>query len=302
MGIFICETGQDLVIISQHMGSRDTHADFQNKVFSLSGKSKKYPDIHAPLGEGRAYGRPEGLQGPNCTHMFYPFWEGISEKSHKHYKLEHTKEAYEERQKEMHAKNMARKYKREMKVLKAGGVSPGFVLKQKAIFWSREAKYLDPLTSKEDKLNILILKGYEKAIEKRDISPLVKLKTYKDFAARVNKELVGLKVQGNIEIKGFKTHFIDRLIGQYEDMNSAPKNKIIDIKREDLFKKKRKGVSIEDVKDCLSNPIEIKKRTNKNNISLILLSNKCSITLNPNTGTLIQCNPYDKLRQRGNNK
>jgi hypothetical protein len=72
-------TGQDLVIISQHMGSRDTHAGFQNKVFSMSGKSKKCPDIHAPLGEGCAYGRPEGLQGPNCTHMFYPFWEGISE-------------------------------------------------------------------------------------------------------------------------------------------------------------------------------------------------------------------------------
>lgn len=72
-------TGQDLVIISQHMGSRDTHAGFQNKVFSMSGKSKKYPDIRAPLGEGCAYGRPEGLQGPNCTHMFYPFWEGISE-------------------------------------------------------------------------------------------------------------------------------------------------------------------------------------------------------------------------------
>ena len=72
-------TGQDLVIISQHMGSRDTHVYFQNKVYSMSGKSKKYPDIHAPLGEGCAYGRPEGLQGPNCTHMFYPFWEGISE-------------------------------------------------------------------------------------------------------------------------------------------------------------------------------------------------------------------------------
>lgn len=72
-------TGQDLVIISQHLGSRDTHVYFQNKVYSMSGNSKKYPDIHAPLGEGCAYGRPEGLQGPNCTHMFYPFWEGISE-------------------------------------------------------------------------------------------------------------------------------------------------------------------------------------------------------------------------------
>ena len=75
-----CEkTGQDLVIISQHMGSRPEHAGFQNKVYSLSGKSKKYPDIHAPLGDGCAYGSPEGLKGPNCTHNFYPFWEGISE-------------------------------------------------------------------------------------------------------------------------------------------------------------------------------------------------------------------------------
>lgn len=73
------QMGQDLVLISQHMGSRDTHADFQNKVFSLSGKSKKYPDIHAPLGEGCAYGRPEGLKGPNCTHNFYPYFEGITE-------------------------------------------------------------------------------------------------------------------------------------------------------------------------------------------------------------------------------
>ncbi len=72
-------TGQDLVIISQHIGCRDSHVHFQNRVYSMSGKHKKYPDIHAPLGEGCAYGLPEGLKGPNCRHNFYPFWEGISE-------------------------------------------------------------------------------------------------------------------------------------------------------------------------------------------------------------------------------
>lgn len=76
-----CEiTGQDLVIISQHWGCRDTHINFQNEIFSMNGKSKKYPHIEAPLGEGCAYGRPEGLCGPNCRHHFYPFFEGISEK------------------------------------------------------------------------------------------------------------------------------------------------------------------------------------------------------------------------------
>ncbi len=67
-------TGQDLVITSQHMGSRPEHAPWQNKVFSYSGKSKKYPDFFKETG----YGTVTGLKGANCTHDFYPFWEGAS--------------------------------------------------------------------------------------------------------------------------------------------------------------------------------------------------------------------------------
>ena len=67
-------TGQDLVITSQHMGSRPEHAPWQNKVFSYSGKSKKYPDFFKETG----YGTVEGLKGANCAHDFYPFWEGAS--------------------------------------------------------------------------------------------------------------------------------------------------------------------------------------------------------------------------------
>lgn len=67
-------TGQDLVITSQHMGSRPEHAPWQNKVFSYSGKNKKYPDFFKETG----YGTATGLKGVNCTHDFYPFWEGAS--------------------------------------------------------------------------------------------------------------------------------------------------------------------------------------------------------------------------------
>ncbi|MCI6713549.1 MAG: phage minor capsid protein [Lachnospiraceae bacterium] len=67
-------SGQDLVITSQHMGSRPEHAPWQNKVFSYSGKSKKYPDFFKETG----YGTAAGLKGVNCTHDFYPFWEGSS--------------------------------------------------------------------------------------------------------------------------------------------------------------------------------------------------------------------------------
>ncbi len=67
-------SGQDLVITSQHMGSRPEHAPWQNKVFSYSGKSGKYPDFFKETG----YGTVTGLKGANCTHDFYPFWEGAS--------------------------------------------------------------------------------------------------------------------------------------------------------------------------------------------------------------------------------
>lgn len=67
-------SGQDLVITSQHMGSRPEHVPWQNKVFSYSGKNKKYPDFVKETG----YGTAAGLKGVNCTHDFYPFWEGAS--------------------------------------------------------------------------------------------------------------------------------------------------------------------------------------------------------------------------------
>lgn len=67
-------SGHDLVITTQHMGSRPEHVPWQNKVFSYSGKSKKYPDFFKETG----YGTVTGLKGANCTHDFYPYWEGAS--------------------------------------------------------------------------------------------------------------------------------------------------------------------------------------------------------------------------------
>lgn len=69
----IDQTGVKLVRTSQHAGSRPEHAPWQNKVFSYDGKNKKYPDFVSSTG----YGTADGLKGVNCTHDFYPFWEGI---------------------------------------------------------------------------------------------------------------------------------------------------------------------------------------------------------------------------------
>lgn len=70
------QTGVELVITSQHIGSRPDHAVWQNKVFAYKGHSKKYPDFVSSTG----YGTATGLKGVNCTHEFYPYWENISVK------------------------------------------------------------------------------------------------------------------------------------------------------------------------------------------------------------------------------
>ena len=75
------ELNSDLVEVSAHVGARNTgtgpanHESWQGKIYSRSGKSKKYPHFETVTG----YGTGEGLGGWNCRHSFYPFFEGISE-------------------------------------------------------------------------------------------------------------------------------------------------------------------------------------------------------------------------------
>lgn len=61
----------DLVEVTAHNGARPEHAVWQGKVFSLSGKSRKYPDFVKSTG----YGTGAGLKGWNCRHDFFPFFE-----------------------------------------------------------------------------------------------------------------------------------------------------------------------------------------------------------------------------------
>ena len=73
------DLGLDLVQTSAHIGARPQHQVWQGKVFSLSGKSDKYPALSAPQeAGGTGYGTAEGLCGCNCRHHFFPYAEGFS--------------------------------------------------------------------------------------------------------------------------------------------------------------------------------------------------------------------------------
>ena len=110
----LASTGQDLVITSQHAGSRPEHVPWQNKVFSYSGKSKKYPDFVSSTG----YGTAGGLKGVNCTHDFYPCWEGASVIPED---IEYDEEYYNNTQKQRKMERDIRATKREIEAQKAIG-------------------------------------------------------------------------------------------------------------------------------------------------------------------------------------
>ena len=57
----------DLVETTAHMGARPEHMDWQGRIFSRSGKSRKYPDFVKSTG----YGTGPGLCGWNCRHTFF---------------------------------------------------------------------------------------------------------------------------------------------------------------------------------------------------------------------------------------
>ena len=122
-----------------------------------------------------------------------------------------------------------------------------------------------------------ILSGYERAVKKGDLSPLVGYDQYKDVAQQVERSVVGQTVQGGRTVKGYATHFIDRVIGQTADIHSG----------------KRKGVPIADVLDALQYPVSIGAVVTREDgqRSVKYIGARCEVVLNPDTNIVIQTNP-----------
>lgn len=100
----------DLVEVTSHMGARPSHALWQGKVYSISGKSKKYPKLSTATG----YGTGAGLKGWNCRHDFYPFFEGISERANLPVDISENNEQYALEQKQRSMERSIRKTKRRL--------------------------------------------------------------------------------------------------------------------------------------------------------------------------------------------
>lgn len=119
-----------------------------------------------------------------------------------------------------------------------------------------------------------LLNGYSSAIAKRDISPLVGFDLYKRTNDDIQAAVVGQVASTGIEIKGFGIHFIDRVIGSVEQS--------------------RIGVKIADVLEALTSPnaeVLPVKIDEKGRPSQKFRLGKIEVSVNPETGMLIQTNP-----------
>ena len=122
------ETGVDLVEVSSHSASRPGCAPYQGRIYSRSGNHPKYPPLSST-----SYGRPDGLKGINCGHVFYSYIEGISEKTYRPVKKSENDEEYKQSQQQRYLERRIRQAKRELEMMNAMGDDVGIEQAKKKV-------------------------------------------------------------------------------------------------------------------------------------------------------------------------
>ncbi len=125
----------------------------------------------------------------------------------------------------------------------------------------------------EDEIDEILEKAYNKSVKLGNVTPLAGAKLYQRISKEIDKKLVGIVTANGIEIKGKSYHFIDRVIGSVYQ--------------------KRSGVPIDIVLEALTSPDKMAgvKESKNGRSQKFVLKGKCSVSVNPDTGNLIQVNP-----------
>lgn len=148
----------DLVEVTAHTGARPSHAAWQGKVYSRSGKSSKYPPFSVT-----GYGSGAGLCGWNCRHNFYPYWEGLSKPNYTDEELERMNRKeftyngkemtrYEATQYQRYLERNIRAWKRKYLAEDAAGVDTTRTSVKLAQWRARQKDFLDKTGLDEDNI------------------------------------------------------------------------------------------------------------------------------------------------------
>jgi len=133
-----------------------------------------------------------------------------------------------------------------------------------------------------DRKEFELFNGFKKANQKKHISALVSFDVYKQVSKEIDEKLVGQTI-GGITIKGKVTHFIDRVIGEYQESDYKQRGK-------------RQGVLIDALKAIIDNNPTASK-TEINDIGERSVSfdyGGYRLTIDPDNCLLIQTNKIKK--------
>lgn len=190
----------DLVEVTAHSGARPSHAAWQGKVYSRSGKSSKYPPFSVT-----GYGSGPGLCGWNCRHNFYPYWEGLSRPNYTQEDLDRMERKeftyngqemtrYEASQYQRYLERNIRAYKRQYLAEEAVGVDTTRTSVKLAQWRARQKDFLDKTGLDEDDIRHRVSGFGHRQANKAAWSAKRQEKLVSNFTKRMEES--GYKVTG----------------------------------------------------------------------------------------------------------
>lgn len=131
-----------------------------------------------------------------------------------------------------------------------------------------------------------LFREYAKTVDKGMISPLSGFENYTKMHDKIQTDIVGMTTSDGIQVTGQSKHFLERVVGTMQDPKTG---------------RLRSGVAIKEIAQAIKAPLDIRpvKVDYNGGRSQKYIGEKATVTINPDTGNLIQCNPTEnKLARR----
>ena len=148
------------------------------------------------------------------------------------------------------------------------------------------AKYYDARYNNTEEYRLLM--QYANSVKSGWLSPLAGFDLYKSTHERIQTELVGKTTADGTVITGHTAHFMERMFGTLVDPDKL---------KYDLKIIRRSGVGYEAMRDTVLNPERINPvKTDSRGKRSVRLIGIAIVTINPDTGQLIQLNPRSEQK------
>ena len=273
------EVGCDLMELTAHSGARPSHARWQGKIVSRSGK-KGYLSL-----KDIGYGEATGFKGVNCRHDWYPYYKG-SPRTYTKEQLkawENEKVTYNGKEYSKYdATQIQRRLERQIRTDKKELAGLQGILKSN----TADNKLIEDTRSQFSKQS-LIYKTHQNELDNFIQQTSLKKDNTRLYVGKQDKE-IGTQV-GNVTKIANKYNNSD-IIGS--KVNGVT---ITEIGEHVISRTYARNVNFEDVQDTLKNPVEYGKiRTDK---SQQIKGVNCTVVINAETGKLITV--YPKKTKKG---